>query len=316
MAEIGTDINKAINLLKAGQLVAIPTETVYGLAGNALNLDAVTAIFTVKNRPRFDPLIVHVQDLDQVADYTLDIPYKARRLAESYWPGPLTLLLPKNDRIHDLVTAGMPSVGMRCPAHPLTHRLLDALPFPLAAPSANPFGYISPTHPDHVNQQLGDRISYILDGGACPVGIESTIVGFSDHETVVHRLGGLSLEDIESIIGSVTVKPYSASDPAFPGQFRSHYAPEKKVVLGDLRTLLASYPADRAAVLSFSTDLNLPYQFVLTSSGNMEEAARNLFVALHEFEKFPVDVILAEPVPDHGLGRAINDRLRRAAALY
>ena len=315
MAEIGTDIGKAAELLKAGQLVAIPTETVYGLAGNALDPVAVTAIFTVKNRPKFDPLIVHVSDLEQAARYTLEVPPGAKLLAEAYWPGPLTLLMPKHEEVPDLVTAGMPDVGMRAPAHPLTRQLLASLPFPLAAPSANPFGYISPTQPDHVNAQLGDRIAYILDGGTCTVGIESTVVGFmNDAEAVVYRMGGLSLEHIEAVIGKVGVKTHSSSDPRSPGQLRGHYAPSKKLVLGNLEVLLREHSPSRAGVLSFMRRYDIPYQVTLSKTGNLEEAARNFFDALHTMENLPIDIILAELVPDTGLGRAINDRLKRAAA--
>lgn len=314
MAEIGTDIDKAAGLLKAGQLVAIPTETVYGLAGNALDPSAVAAIFTAKNRPRFDPLIVHVRDLRQAALYTQTVPQKAKLLAGAYWPGPLTLLMPRNELIPDLVTAGMPDVGMRAPAHPLTRELLSALSFPLAAPSANPFGYLSPTKPEHVNEQLGDRIAYILDGGACPVGIESTVVGFTNGEPVVLRIGGLTVEQVESVAGKALIQTHSSSDPTSPGQLTSHYAPAKKVILGDLSALLRMHPPGKVGVLSFSRTFDVPYQFTLSRRGDVEEAARNLFAALHELERLPIDSILAELVPDEGLGRAINDRLKRAAA--
>ena len=171
MAEIGKDILKAKALLEKGELVAIPTETVYGLAGNALDTAAVTKIFTVKNRPQFDPLIVHVADLEQARKYTEEIPDKVRLLTDRFWPGPLTLLLKRKSIIPDLVTSGLDTVGVRYPDHSLTRKLLHTISFPLAAPSANPFGYISPTRPEHVNEQLGDKISYILDGGPCTIGI-------------------------------------------------------------------------------------------------------------------------------------------------
>lgn len=315
MAEIGTDIDKAARLLKSGQLVAIPTETVYGLAGNALDPAAVTSIFTVKNRPSFDPLIVHISDLEQAEKYVTRVPPPARLLAGAYWPGPLTLLMPKRKEVPDLVTAGMADVGMRSPAHPLTRQLLASLPFPLAAPSANPFGYISPTHPAHVNEQLGDKIAYILDGGTCAVGIESTVIGFpTDTEAVVYRMGGLSLEQIEAVISKVEVRTHSTSNPRSPGQLRSHYAPSTKMILGDPEVLLREYSPSRAGVLSFRRKFDIPYQVILSEKGDLEEAARNFFEALHTMEKLPVDIILAETVPDTGLGRAINDRLRRAAA--
>lgn len=314
MAAIGTDIHYAKALLEQGDVVAIPTETVYGLAGNALNVAAVTRIFDVKNRPQFDPLIVHVPDLDTAQNYIQDIPDAARQLADHFWPGPLTLLLQKKDIIPDLVTSGLSTVGIRCPDHPLTRELLQQLPFPLAAPSANPFGYVSPTTPHHVNEQLGDKLQYILDGGACRVGIESTIIGFENDIPTVYRMGGLSLEQIERITGPVQVQAHSTSNPKAPGQLKSHYAPGKKVIIGVIEELLQLYPAHTSGLLTFHTDFNSPFQFILSPSGNMEEAAQNLFTALRAFDKMPIDYILAELVPEAGLGRAINDRLRRAAA--
>jgi L-threonylcarbamoyladenylate synthase len=198
MAQIETDIEKAKALLESGELVAIPTETVYGLAGNALNPDAVAKIFSVKNRPSFDPLIIHTDSLEKVRKFTLDIPAPLDRLAAHFWPGPLTLLLPKKPIVPDLVTSGLDTVAVRIPQHTLTLSLLEALDFPLAAPSANPFGYISPTTAAHVQDQLGDKIPYILDGGPSQVGLESTIVGLENGEVVVYRLGGLEVAAIES----------------------------------------------------------------------------------------------------------------------
>jgi L-threonylcarbamoyladenylate synthase len=312
MATIGKDINKAKELLERGELVAIPTETVYGLAGNALDSEAVTKIFQVKERPQFDPLIVHVPDLDHAEKYTVSIPPLARTLASNFWPGPLTFLLQKRAIIPDLVTSGLDTVGIRCPDHPLTRELLRELPFPLAAPSANPFGYVSPTTPMHVQDQLGEKIQYILDGGACDVGIESTIVGFDGDDVIVYRAGGLSIEAIEKIAGRVQVQTHSVSNPKAPGQLKSHYAPRKKVIVGDIPTLLKQYPD--SGVLSFSYDHQRPHQYILSSRASIEEAARNLFTALRILDKLPVNTIVTEFVPNEGLGRAINDRLRRAAA--
>lgn len=313
MAETGVDIAKAVELLAHDELVAIPTETVYGLAGNALSRAAVTKIFSVKNRPQFDPLIVHVPNLEKANDYVLEIPEHARKLAGKFWPGPLTLLLKKKNIIPDLVTSGLDTVGIRCPDHMLTRQLLQALPFPLAAPSANPFGYVSPTKPQHVDEQLGSKIQYILDGGPCPIGIESTIVGFEDSKPVVYRLGGLSLEAIEETIGQVKLMTHSTSNPKAPGQLQSHYAPGKKVILGSIEQLLETHP--HGGVLSFQKDYRVTNQIVLSPSGKPEEAAQHLFESLRAFDKMNVSVILTELVPDQGLGRAINDRLRRAAAV-
>lgn len=315
MAEIGKDINKAIDLLKRGELVAVPTETVYGLAGNALDADVVAKIFSVKNRPQFDPLIIHVPSGQVVEKYASDIPDKALKLIQKFWPGPLTIVLnKKEDQIPDLVTSGLQTVGIRCPDHLITHELLKQLPFPLAAPSANPFGYVSPTTAQHVNDQLGNKISYILDGGACPIGIESTIIGFDETDSpIVYRRGGLEIETIEALIGSVIIQTYSASNPLAPGQLKSHYAPAKKLIIGNLDELVQRYPSKTSGILSFSKDYQNPNQRILTTSGSTVEAAKNLFKFLREFDSMPIAIILTELVPDHGLGAAINDRLIRAA---
>ena len=317
MAEIGKDISKAASLLKQGKLVAIPTETVYGLAANALDVEAATKIFVAKNRPYFDPLIVHVQSGDAVREYAEKIPDEAFELMKRFWPGPLTVLLPKKNIIPDLVTAGLDRVGLRCPDHPMTLELLRSISFPLAAPSANPFGYVSPTTPLHVNDQLGNEIEYILDGGECKVGIESTIAGFEEDGPVIYRLGGFRVEDIESVTGRVQVNTTSVSNPQAPGQLQSHYAPRKQVLIGDIQQLISENRSKSIGVLSFKK-LNLPSEvkkeIVLSPSGNLNEAAQILFSALRELDKSDIEIILTELVPDTALGRAINDRLRRAAS--
>ena len=234
MAEIGVDIEQAAAFLRLGKLVAIPTETVYGLAGNALDVKAVSSIFQTKNRPSFDPLILHVASLEQVSPFVSEFPEKLKRLAEAFWPGPLTVLLPRKASVPDLVTSGLDRVAVRVPNHPLTLALLAQLDFPLAAPSANPFGYISPTQAAHVAAQLGLQIPYILDGGACAVGLESTIVGMEGEQVVIYRLGGLELSEIESLVGQVTVQAPSTSTPSAPGQLASHYAPRKPIFLGKM----------------------------------------------------------------------------------
>ena len=314
MAESGTDIEKARGLLLAGELVAIPTETVYGLAGNALNLSSVTKIFEVKGRPQFDPLIVHIPDFASSDLYAKNIPEEAKLLAKHFWPGPLTLLLPKKNIVPDLVTSGLDSVGLRCPHHPLTNQLLRALPFPVAAPSANPFGYVSPTRPEHVEEQLGSKIAYILDGGPCNIGVESTILGFENDKPVIYRLGGVTQEAIESVVGKVNARTHSTSNPKTPGQLQNHYAPRKKLILGDLKELISAYSTQTFGIISFKDDFRSPFQFILSPSGQLSEAAQNLFSALRTLDKMSIDIILAEPVPDIGLGKAINDRLRRASS--
>jgi L-threonylcarbamoyladenylate synthase len=315
LAITGTELNVAKEFLIKGELVAIPTETVYGLAGNALNEKAVLSIFEVKNRPAFDPLIIHTDSIDKVKEYVSDFPEKAQRLAEQFWPGPLTLLLPKKQIIPDLVTSGLDTVAVRIPKHPLLLELLAELSFPLAAPSANPFGYISPTIAEHVNQQLGDKIPYILDGGECEVGIESTIIGFEADDTVVYRLGGLAVEDIEKLVGPVMLMPHSTSDPKAPGMLKSHYAPRKPLYL-QKREGISGENSDLTGYLLFDQYLegvDTKYQRILSPSGNMKEAAHHLFAYLRELDTLPVTSIRAEWVPMTGLGLAINDRLQRAS---
>ncbi len=319
MADIGTDIDRAISALTEGKLVAIPTETVYGLAGNAFNPDAVASIFAAKNRPAFDPLIVHTGSLEQVKTLALKIPEKAGKLANSFWPGPLTLLLPKREIIPDIVTSGMPDAAFRIPDNPLTGKLLRALPFPLVAPSANPFGYISPTTAAHVNEQLGDKVAYILDGGPCEVGIESTIIGFPDEGPTVYRAGGLAREEIEKCIGPVQFIRHSTSNPKAPGMLKSHYAPRTPFRLGKLPEMIRQLEDRKTGILAFGKipDGIIPEDTVvmnLSESGDLKEAAKNLFSYMRQLDNAKLDIILAEKVPDNGLGRAINDRLRRAAA--
>lgn len=306
----------AKKLLEAGEVVGIPTETVYGLAGNALNDDAVLQIFSVKNRPQFDPLIVHTNSLEKVKTFVTDFPEKAEQLASVFWPGPLTLLLPKADSISDLVTSGLGTVAVRIPNHPLTLELLSVLDFPLAAPSANPFGYISPTSAQHVDKQLGGKIAYILDGGASQVGIESTIVGFEEAETIVYRLGGASVEAIEKVVGPVRLVAHSSSNPKAPGMLKSHYSPRKPLFIDSLEEVLTKYPNQAVGYLSFQTSsdlLPLEHQRVLSPTGNYAEAAKHLFAYMRQLDALSIDVICTELLPEKDLGRAINDRIRRAA---
>ena len=314
MAEIGNSIQQAQTFLEAGQVIGIPTETVYGLAANALKAEAVAKIFEVKNRPSFDPLIVHIAYPSEVEKYASVFAGPARDLALKFWPGPLTLLLPKKPIIPHLTTSGLDTVGLRCPNHPLALALLRQLNFPLAAPSANPFGYVSPTKAQHVQDQLGDKIPFILDGGVSRVGLESTIVGFENGTPVIYRLGGLSVEAIEAVVGKVEVKLYSSSNPKTPGQLTSHYSPSKKVVIGDIDSLIRQHYGKSVGILSFKTQYGLENAYVLSASGSLTEAAQNLFGMLRELDQLSVEVILTELVPDAGLGRAINDRLKRASA--
>ena len=316
MAECGIHTDKAAVFLKEGQLVAIPTETVYGLAANALNEKAVLSIFEAKNRPQFDPLIVHVANLSAVDQYAVWDDQRLKQLAARFWPGPLTILLPKKSKVPDIVTSGLSRVALRVPDHPLTLQLLNMIDFPLAAPSANPFGYVSPTKPEHVQMQLGDKVSYILDGGTCGVGIESTIVGIEDGEVCVYRLGGLSIEEIEACVGKVSIRLNVSSNPAAPGQLKNHYAPRKPLYIGNAEELALKFSDRKIVALVFGlSELKLRNGVVknLSPRGSDKEAAVNLFSFLREADASDAEIIIAQFIPESGLGAAINDRLKRAS---
>jgi L-threonylcarbamoyladenylate synthase len=316
MAIIGSDIQQAKLFLSKSEVVGIPTETVYGLAGNAFDIEAVSKIFEVKNRPTFDPLIVHTNSIERLREFVQYIPEKAQLLAQKFMPGPLTMLLPKHSSIPDLVTSGLDTVAVRIPNHPLTLALLAELDFPLAAPSANLFGYISPTSAQHVAQQLGDKIPYILDGGECQVGIESTIVGFENEEVIVYRKGGLAIEEIEKVVGKVQVISHSSSNPKAPGMLKSHYAPRKEMFILDNNNLKNETQKERIGYLAFKKyNLDLPQnnQLILSESGSYREAAKNLFAYMRQLDAMDIDKIYVELLPEQDLGIAINDRLRRAA---
>lgn len=313
---IGKDIQHAAAVLGNGQCVGIPTETVYGLAANALDAKACAEIFRIKNRPSFNPLIVHVHAVSEISKYVREFPAVLQKLAARFSPGPITFVLPKKDNIPDIVTAGGDTVAVRVPAHPLTLALLQQLPFPLAAPSANPFGYISPVTALHVEQQLGDAVPYILDGGSCTVGLESTVVTAENGEVVVLRLGGVAVEDIEAVCGKVRLAINHSSDPKAPGQLASHYAPRKKLLFGDINSLLAANAHVHVGVLTFTEAIKnerVTHQVILSPRGDLAEAASGLFAALRFLDGCAIDLIIAEPFPDEALGRAINDRLLRAS---
>ncbi len=310
---IGKNINEAKSFLLNGETVAIPTETVYGLAANALDEEAVLKIFEVKNRPHFDPLIVHVSKKEEINKYVAEIPEVANKLMEAFMPGPITLLLKKKANIPDLVTSGLDTVAIRVPQHPLALALLNKLDFPLAAPSANPFGYISPTTAQHVFDQLQGKIPYILDGGSTNVGVESTIVGFEDEQVMVYRLGGLAIDEIEKVVGPVLLNNMESSNPMAPGLLKSHYAPRKKLFFNP-----AVKPEfENIAVIAFDKfvdDYPKEKQVLLSEKGNLHEAARNLFSVMRQLDNSDAAIIVAIKFPEHGLGLAINDRLKRASA--
>ncbi|MDH3667295.1 MAG: L-threonylcarbamoyladenylate synthase [Paracoccaceae bacterium] len=312
LADDAAGVARAAELLRAGRLVAFPTETVYGLGADARNGRAVAGIFEAKGRPRFNPLIVHVSD-SAAAERLVDLPEGALELARAFWPGPLTLVAPMKpgSGIADLVTAGLPTLAVRVPAHPLAQRVLAAFGGPVAAPSANPSGQVSPTTADHVLGALRGRIDAILDGGPCPVGLESTIIGFDGGAPVLLRPGGVAVEHIEAMLGCA-VRSEPGEGISAPGQLASHYAPAARLRLN------AVSPVPGEAWLGFGPDpagIEGP-ALNLSPTGDLAEAAANLFAYLRALDaEQPQDGIIATaPVPDHGLGRAINDRLARAAA--
>lgn len=313
---ITTDILKCQELLYEGQLVAIPTETVYGLAANALDEDAVKGIFEMKGRPRFNPLIIHIHEIGQLTEYAKDIPENAFKLARAFWPGSLTLVLSKQDIIPQIITAGKSTVGIRMPNHPLTLQLLKGLPFPLAAPSANPFTRVSPTSAEHVAHYFGNRVPAILDGGRCGVGLESTIVGFEGETPLLYRKGGISVEAIEAVVGTVKQITKNESSPQAPGMLLKHYSPKTPLIICEnIQETLNNYLNKKVGILSyFSSDFPRAKVIkVLSPEKNLEAAAKALFSNLHALDEANLDLILTERFPNEGLGNSINDRLERAA---
>ncbi len=312
MALTGKDIGYAVQILRQNGLVGIPTETVYGLAANGLNREAVLKIYKAKERPSFDPLILH-STKNKIFQWAKNIPEKAQRLAESFWPGPLTLVLPKADSVPFETTSGLDTVGLRVPNHAMTLTLLEQLDFPLAAPSANPFGYISPTTASHVVEQLGNRVDYVLDGGMCRVGIESTIIGFEDGEAVIYRLGGLTQDEIEKIIGETPIRNNQASNPRASGMLSVHYAPKKPLFL--VNDFSEIEDDDETAYMLFAETLKVSdeRQFYLSRSGDFYEAAYKLYALMRELDASRFKRIVVKKLPKREMGAAINDRLQRAS---
>jgi L-threonylcarbamoyladenylate synthase len=302
-----TQIARAAEILRDGRLVAFPTETVYGLGADATNDRAVACIFEAKGRPRFNPLIVHVRDTGR-AHALVEFTPMATALAERFWPGPLTLVLPRKPGcpLSLLVSAGLETVALRVPAHPVAQYLLSETNLPIAAPSANRSGHLSPTTAAHVADDLGERVQLVLDGGATPHGIESTVIGFDSEHAILLRLGAVEREAVEAVIGPLNTP--QAGGIVSPGQLASHYAPRAAL-------RLAAYDVQPGeALLAFGPDV--PDGAVvrnLSSAGNLTEAAANLFAMLRELDT-GTEQIAVMLIPERGLGEAINDRLRRAAA--
>ncbi len=316
MTLVSKDISKAAALLSNNQLVAIPTETVYGLAGNIYSDQAIKNIFSLKKRPFFNPLIVHIHSFEQVEELTVAFPKKAKQLARAFWPGSLTLVLKKQDKIPDLITAGKDTVGIRMPQHDLTLELLKILDFPVAAPSANPFTHISPTQAQHVVDYFNDELPMVLDGGNCQNGIESTIVGFENDEPIIYRLGSISIEDITAVVGPITIKNNDKKTPDAPGMLKKHYAPRTTTVLIDDVLSFIDANKDKKIGLILHTVDDLKYEVsqisYLSKTGDLKEAATHLYSAMHFMDHLDLDIIAAQRLPDYGLGKSINDRLERA----
>lgn len=305
---------KAVTLLKQGEVVAIPTETVYGLAANALDPLAVTKIFAAKERPTFNPLIVHLSKSDDPANYVKEFTRSAQLLADKFWPGPLSILLTKKQVIPEIVTSGMDSVVLRKPAHPITQELLELLPFPLAAPSANKFKQISPTTAEHVRKSLKDEVAYIIDGGKATIGVESTIVDCRSERVVILRHGGVSKEEIEAVVGEVDEAIKEHSNPLAPGQLDKHYATVKPLILSnDIDSELAKHLNKKISLILWDAEARGEHTYSLSKDRNLLEAASNLFGMMHEADQDSSELIIAQQLPEKGLGRAINDRLKRAS---
>ena len=321
MALITKDLKKAIAFLNTNELVAIPTETVYGLAANGIQTEAIQKIFHVKNRPANNPLILHFPNLPSIIPFTGPLQDDALKLAKAFWPGPLTLLLPKTDKVPEIITAGNTRVAVRIPAHPLTRELLEKIPYPLAAPSANPSGYISPTLPEHVEKQLGNYIPLILDGGACTRGIESTILGWNEDQwPIIYRSGSITAKDIEKVldkkplVADAKIKTLEA-----PGMLTSHYSPQTPtLVTDDIKGAAARYSDKKIGIIYGMQKLDVEVAFkeiTLSETGSFEEIAQNLYKSMHEMDHSGIDILIIEKIPEEGMGKAINDRLSRASSL-
>lgn len=312
------NIKKAAEQIIAGELVAFPTETVYGLGSDGLNPTAVAKIFEAKNRPSFNPLILHIASRDQLKELVLienDIVYE---LINKFWPGPLTLVLPKKEIVPEIVTAGNTTVAVRMPQHPIAKALIEACGRPIAAPSANKFGFLSPTTAEHVEKQLGDKINFILDGGKSVVGVESTIVEVNKDEVLLLRHGGISIEQLKGVCDNIKSKDVNHDNPNAPGQLLNHYAPNipLKFISEISEQEIIGKKLGGLFFKENNTKINFEQIEYLSKSGDMVEAAANLFYYLHELENKNLDLILVEAVEEKGLGIAIMDRLVKATNTY
>lgn len=307
-------ISNAVDLLNAGECVGLPTETVYGLAADGFNPEAIVKIFQIKERPSFDPLIYHLTEDADLSMVASDVPEIALKLTEVFWPGPLTLVLPKQLMVPDIATSGLPTVAVRCPDHEGARKLLQAFGKPLTAPSANKFGRISPTIAQAVQEELGDAVSLILDGGPCRCGLESTIVDCSGEELKLARPGAVALEDIEAVTGPLAVLPHDGP-PSAPGMLKSHYAPRTTMYLSRDPFQPGMLAAGNHGYLVMTNTGNLSQDVLeLSSRGDLSEAGVRLFGAMRVLDARGYQSIIAFPVLNQGIGRAINDRLQKASS--
>lgn len=314
----GNDIHAAAALLQKEEVVAIPTETVYGLAGNALSEIAVSKIYAAKNRPTFNPLILHVAGIEELKKYAI-VDATSWLIASKLMPGPITLLLPKKTNVPDITTAGSSKVALRVPNHAMALALLNECSFPLAAPSANPSGYISPTTAAHVYAGLEGKIPYILDGGATTVGLESTICEVNNDSILLHRAGGVSAATLSALTGLEVMLNSNFKTPVTPGQLKSHYAPNIPLIVGNIEEEINKHKGKKIAVISFQKNYGAQdgiSSFILSVNGNLSEAANKLFATLRSVDEADYDLILTEIFPNEGIGPAINDRLHRAQFLH
>ena len=313
MIKSGKNIDYASRILEDDGIVVIPTETVYGLGGNAININSVSKIYSLKKRPKNDPLICHTDSLDKILKYVKKIPENAYKLAEMFWPGPMTIIFEKKNIIPNITTSNLNTVAFRIPKKKITLELFKRLNFPVAAPSANIFGYISPTSIDHVHKNFSNGVDYILDGGDCKLGIESTIIGLNKNKILVYRLGSLILNDLKKVSN---IELFDNQEN-YPGSFKSHYSPRKKLYIGDIKSLCKSHQDKKIGILCFDKKydyVDKKKQIVLSDKSCLNEASRNLYSSLYKLDNMKnVEIIVSSLLPNDFIGRTINDRLKKSA---
>ncbi|MDI9861620.1 L-threonylcarbamoyladenylate synthase [Flectobacillus roseus] len=318
---LSTSVQLAKTYLEKGGVIGLPTETVYGLAGNIWDQEAINKIFTIKERPKNHPLIAHVAHWEQVESIASDIPVKAQLLAERFWPGPLTMILSAKPTIPSEAIAGLGTIAVRMPEHPLALKLLSTIPFPLVAPSANPFGKISPTSAMHVFSYFKGKIPLTLDGGNCKVGLESTIIGFKDDAVVIYRQGIISKDDILEVLPNTAVYYDIDNQSNYPGSHRSHYAPKTPLIITEsFEETVKKYVDKKIGLLTMGTsgvDFSSSAEVRnLSKTEDLKEAASNLYAQLHELDNLNLDVIVVKLFPTTNLGIALNDKLFRASSQF